>query len=196
MSKKKAKKVVKKTKKTAPKEAKEAPPKITPYPTAGPKIQAFENKLDEQLAGGPQKRGRGRPRKEDIPEQEQPEITKQLIVGAVKMPFELWSIREKVEGLALTEPEAGQLAEPIRLLIEHYLPQIPPIAYAWGSLAVGAFWIMRSRLLLIAAIKEQNELLRASAGAEGPDSTRGPGRPIPADSTKMPTMEQIKKPRT
>ncbi len=136
-------------------------PKITPMPTAGPKVIDFENILDRQLAGDKpteKKRGPGRPPgppKE--PEPEQPELTIEVVAGVVKIPFEFWAISQGVDVLKLDDKEAQRIAEPAKQLIEHYLPAIPIIAYAWISLTSSAFWAMRSRLVLVKALQDKKE---------------------------------------
>ena len=178
----KKKKTKTKTKKAAAKKPldplRQTVPKITPHPTAGPKITEFEEKLDEQLAGDKPKRGPGRPRK-DQPGPIEPEgVGVDIVSGVVKLPFELWAIKEKVEELVLTDAEANQIAEPFKKLLDYYLPQIPEIAYAWIALTVNGFWIMRTRLLLIAAIKESNEQISSGAQtADGKDVGQGGPRP-------------------
>lgn len=136
-----------------------AEPKITTHPTAGPKITEFEDLLDRQLAGdtGPpkSKRGPGRPPKE--PEPEPPELTIDIVAGVVRIPFELWAIGQDVKSLALSDEEAKQMAGPAIQLLEYYLPKIPVIAYAWVSMSVSIFWVMRTRLLLIQEIKKQRQ---------------------------------------
>lgn len=162
-----------------------AKPEIRPYPEAGPKVQEFEDRLDAQLAGNgapTTKRPVGRPPKP--PEPELPELTIDIVAGVVKIPFELWSIGQDVKGLALTDEEAKQMAEPLRQLLEHYLPMIPPIAYAWVSLSVSSFWVMRTRLLLIQEIKKQREKQQAP----------GPAAPAqPGVVTKFPAEVKTKK---
>ena len=146
-----------------------AEPKITPHPTAGPKVQEFEDLLDKQLAGdtGPPKRGPGRPPKDKTLEPEQPELTIDVVAGVVKIPFELWSISQSVKSLALTDEEAKRIAEPAMRLLEHYLPQIPVIAYAWISMSVSTFWVMQIRLRTIKELKEHSKRIQqASRPAE------------------------------
>jgi len=128
---------------------------IVPHPTAGPKVTEFEKKLDEQLAREAPRRGPGRPPKEPAPEP--PTLDLDVVAGVVKIPFELWAIGQGLEGLALTDDESRKLAEPAKILLEYYLPQIPEIAYAWIGLSVSSFWIMRVRLLLIKEIRKQRE---------------------------------------
>lgn len=137
-------------------------PVIVPAPTAGKKIQDFEDILDKQLAGDmePPKRPVGRPPKEKEEEPEPPELTIDIVAGVVKIPFELWSISQSVKSLALSDDEANQIAEPARQLLEHYLPQIPVIAYAWLSMSVSVFWVMQSRIQTIQEIKKHRERIR------------------------------------
>lgn len=192
MTKKKVKKKAKK-KKAVKKPMKFDPPnripKVTPHPTAGPKVQEFEDRLDEQLAGDGPKRGPGRPRKEP-PTIEPENLTPDVLIGIVKMPFELWAISQAVEELALQDDEAKQLSGPIKQLLDYYMPKIPAIAYAWISLAISSFWIMRSRLLLIKAIKESNSL---SSQADDKDDGHGGPRPSAPGGSKMPEkMKPVK----
>ncbi len=152
--------------------------KITPHPTAGPKVEAFEQKLDEQIAGDEIKPKRGRPRKVIEPE---PEASLEFVQGALQLPFELWSIGQGVDELALSDVEARQLAEPVKQLLDHYLPSIPAIAYAWCSCAVSIFWIMRPRILKIQDLKKQQSSSEAKGGKEagsgqgGPPTSQPPG---------------------
>jgi len=194
---------VKKTKKAKKKAVKEKSPakqpvigpekkNVVPYPTAGPKILDFEAKLDEQLNAADQPAGRGRgpgrPRKTPAAP-EPPGVAPEIIEGVVKMPFEFWAISQGVKQLAISDDEAKRLAEPMVQLIEHYLPQIPTIAYAWVSLAVSAFWVTRPRLMMIAAIKKkQAGLSSPSSEAGGPAARSAPSGPAGG----FPTPDEIK----
>jgi len=164
------KKIVKDKKKSdkiiKPEKSPEPKPEITPHPTAGPKVQEFEDLLDRQLAGEKPKRPVGRPPKEKTDEPEQPELTIEIVAGVIKIPFELWSISQSVKSLALSDEEAKRIAEPARQLLEYYLPQIPVIAYAWVGMSVSIFWIMQTRLRTIQEIKKQRE--RISQGSPQP----------------------------
>lgn len=174
--------------------------KVTPYPTAGAKVTDFEQKLDEQLAGGETQRGPGRPRKQ-VPEPgPQPEaLPVSLIANIIKTPFELWSISQSVKELALDDRESIELAESVKVLLDYYLPKIPPIAYAWISLSVTGFWIMRTRLVLIAELKKQKHT--ASSSERQADQRKDPGQGGPGpqpkteqmDSSKFPTNIEIQK---
>lgn len=132
------------------------PPVVTPHPAAGKVVKEFEDQLDARLSGEPPpapKRGPGRPpNKKPEPEPEPAELTIDIVAGVVKIPFELWAISQSVKSLSLTDSEARNIAEPAHSLLEHYLPQIPVIAYAWVSMSVSVFWVMQSRLLTIKEI--------------------------------------------
>ena len=160
-----------------------AAPVIVPAPTAGKKVQDFEDVLDKQLAGdmGPTTRPVGRPPKEKEVEPEPPELTIEIVAGVVKIPFELWSISQSVKSLALTDDEAKKIAEPARQLLEHYLPQIPVIAYAWISMSVSVFWVMQLRLRTIQELRKHRERIRQ-------------GTPQPVEKPEGPGVTAIKFP--
>lgn len=168
-----------------------ATPEVVTYPEAGRKITDFENQLDQQLASD-DKPKRGRPvgsTNKPPPTEDQVGPALELVVNFIKFPFELWSIRvPEVPGLALTDEEAKQAAEPARELVEYYLPKIPPIAWAWASLGVSSFWIMRSRLLLIEEYKKQAASSAPPAGKVTDQRPTGQGGPAPAG---MPTPGEI-----
>lgn len=173
-------------------------PKIVPHPTAGPKVAEFETKLDEQIAAGEseQRRGPGRPRKQPPAEPATPPSAPlEIVAGAVKMPFELWAISQGVPGLALSDKESRQLAEPVKALLDYYLPQIPAIAYAWSAFGVSIFWVIRTRLLLIAEIKKQKTFSppKTDLGgkSQGSRSPRTEAR-TPPRSANFPSAEEIK----
>lgn len=177
---KKSKKKVRKSSKKKP-----AAPKITPMPTAGRKVTDFESELDRQLAGeSPEapKRGRGRPRKE-APEPE-PELDLAIVTPIVKMPFDLWALKNDLDKLKLDDKEARLIAEPLKQLLDYYLPKIPTIAYAWISLSVMSYTVLKSRLELVQKIKKESFSVGPIAVGKGDTSSRpGNGSP-PAASVK------------
>lgn len=187
MSKKSKKPTRKKPKKTkpAPTEAPTRPaPTITPHPTASAKVTDFENVLDQQLndQGQEPRRGRGRPRKE--PEPEAPEVGIEIIIGAVKMPFDVWAKKVGVEELRLTLDEAGVLAVPIKELLDYYAPRLPAIAIAWASLAVVSYTILSYRLEVLSEIRKQtaaptsdNSTGPGAGPGQGPSGRAGKGTP-------------------
>lgn len=171
-------------------------PVITPMPTAGAKITEFEDRLDRQLAGDTETSPkRGRPRKLD-PLNQQAEIDISVIGQAVQIPFDLWSVSQGVPELKMTSDESILMAKPLKQLLDHYLPVIPEIAWAWISLGMVSYSIMKSRLELIAAIKKNtNSSERRTAGVqESAHVRRDQGRSQP--SAIFPNIEQIKKPET
>jgi hypothetical protein len=163
-------------KKKSKKPTAEKPLKVTPYPTAGKKVKDFEDRLDEQLAGGEPKT---RPGDKKEPDHIASDIINIDLRNLIKMPFELWAISQDVKELALTDREAAQIAEPVKHLLDYYLPQIPAIAYAWIALTVNGFWIMRTRLLLIAEIKERKKESDGKRGGAGPAPEPVPPGPVP-----------------
>lgn len=189
-----AKKKASKKKPAKPKAAKITPDKqdVTPYPTAGRKIKDFEDAIDAALGSDhthdEPKRGPGRPKKEQPETETSPAELDQVIRNLIKMPFELWAVTNELPALALSEKEAAQLAGPVRTLLDHYLPKIPVIAYAWVSLSVSTFWIFRPRLIVIAEVKKQKS---AEAEGSGHGGGQGPAR-RPAADIKFPTAEETK----
>lgn len=168
------KKSVKKVTSTKPSVKISPKPEITLYPDAHKPVSEFEQTLDRQLAGDMEppttKRGPGRPPKQAEPEP--PELSIDVVAGVVKIPFELWAISQSVKSLALLDDEAKRIAEPALQLLNHYLPQIPVIAYAWISLSVSTFWAMQSRLGTIKQIQEHRKRIQQDAK---PAEPAGPG---------------------
>jgi len=80
-----------------------------------------------------------------------------LIVPVINGIFDHWAGAVKVEDLKLKEGEAESLALPITQLIAYYLPQMPPIALAWGSLGAAAYGIMGPRLTLLSEMRKKKE---------------------------------------
>lgn len=191
MTKKKKKKATKKekiSKGTASSTSK--PPKVTPYPAAGPKVIAFEDKLDEQLRGGNgEKPKRGRPPKPLEPEPAQ--VPSEIIKQAVQVPFDLWAISQNLKGLKLDDKEAAMLSEPVKTLLDYYAPQMPVIVIAWASLTISTYAVMKPRLEMIAAIK------KASPSSEQADVDRdgnGQGGPTPPVSPPVGQAGKIEYP--
>ena len=162
-------------------------PKVTPHPTAGPKVTAFEDHLDAQLASDTEsvKGGPGRSPKEPPPEPQRFELD--VIRPIVAMPFDFWSKSQDLPQLKLTDKEADLLSKPVKDLIDYYLPQIPVVAWAWISLSIATYSVMKIRLDLIAELKKQK-----SAAGQGQAETKGQGGPTPPVKVTMPTPQEIK----
>ena len=163
-------------------------PKITPYPTAGPKVQEFEDLIDKNLEDDvtpKPKRPVGRPPGKKPQESEQPELTIDVVAGVIKIPFQLWSISQSVKSLELTDEEAKRIAEPAKQLLEYYLPKIPVIAYAWITMSVNTFWVMQVRLRTIKELKEHRKRIQQTAR---------PAEPAPPGvETKFPSDTKTEK---
>lgn len=169
--KKKKKKPVKK------KAVEQKPPDVTPYPAAGPKVTTFEQKLDEQIAAG-DKPKRGRPPKQ--PEPEPAQVPNEIIRQAVQVPFDLWAISQQLKGLKLEDKEAAMLADPVKTLLDYYVPQMPVIALAWASLTISVYAVMKPRLEMIAEIKKQKTSISKPADVDRDGN--GHGGPTPSVS--------------
>ena len=150
---------------------------VTPYPTAGPKITEFENVLDSQLAGGgeqPEKRGRGRPRKDQAPISEPENILDERIISqALQVPFDLWASTNKLPALKLSVQDSQLLSKPVKQLLDYYLPKVPAITIAWIALAVTSWSVMSVRLTLIARIKKEKAQSPSSATGPAPGNNQG-----------------------
>lgn len=170
---------------------------VTPHPTSG-RVVDFEQKLEEQIQGGPpepEKRGRGRPRKEPEPEQVSATIDNKIIKDAVCVPFDLWARSQRLNDLRITDEEAQSLSEPIKTLLDYYLPEVPAIAFAWGSLAITAYAITSPRLFKIEEERKiragKNEALK-NADQAGTETRSGPGQGRPDDQhTRFPRTDEI-----
>ena len=172
---------------------KKTPPDVVPMPTAGHKVTEFEDRLDSSLLTAEEqpKRGRGRPRKEA--EQPPPEIDVKIIGQAIQIPFDIWALKNDCDALKISIEEAVLIAKPAKILVDHYLPQVPDIAWAWFSLITVTYTIVYGRLVLIAEIKKANssseEQMDAARGNKAP---QGQGGPHP--SASFPSFEEITKP--
>lgn len=159
----------KKPKKAKPKSVKEtalelrggvklATTKITPHPRVGddvekfgPRIPGFEKKI-EDLGGGPEPPKQKSP---EIAKEVQADLDSKVIADFLKLPFATWASRINFPAIRLTDKEALEWAEPTKVLLDHYMPVIPPIAYAWFAWSVTTISIVNARIELIAAEKRK-----------------------------------------
>jgi len=169
------------------------PPDVVPMPTAGRKVTEFEDRLDASLLDADEqpKRGRGRPRKEV--EQPAPEIDVKIIGQAIQIPFDLWSFQQDIPDLKISVQESVMIAKPLKQILDHYMPNVPDIAWAWISLSAVSYSIVKSRLVLIAEIKKAKISSEQPAGEQEVPDRRGQGRP---QSAAFPSFEEITKPVT
>ena len=170
---------------------KKTPPEVVPMPTAGHKVKEFEDKLDASFLDAEEtpKRGRGRPRKETG--QPEPEIDVKVIGQAIQIPFDLWAISQDLPELKISIEEAILIAKPAKAIVDHYLPVLPDIAWAWFSLTAVSYSIIKTRLVLIAEIKKTKTSSERPAGEKDVPDSRGQGRPR---SAAFPSFDEIKKP--
>ena len=166
---------------------------VVPMPTAGRKVVEFEDRLDASLltAEEQQKRGRGRPRKEA--EQPPPEIDVKVIGQSIQIPFDLWSVSQDIPDLKISVQESVMIAKPLKQILDHYMPNVPDITWAWIGLSAVSYSILKSRLLIIAEIKKartsSEEQMDAARGKKAP---QGQGGPHP--SASFPSFEEITRP--
>jgi hypothetical protein len=174
---------------------KKTPPEVVPMPTAGRKVTEFEDLLDASLLTGDEtpKRGRGRPRKEVESASGGPEIDVKVIGQAIQIPFDLWSISQDVPDLKISVQESVMIAKPLKQILDHYMPNVPDIAWAWISLSAVSYSIVKSRLVLIAEIKKTKTSSGKPTGEQEVPERRGQGRP---QSAAFPSFEEIRKPVT
>ena len=208
-----AKKTIKKkkTKKTraGDKAAKKSTPKaesekikVVPYPTAEKKVQEFENRLDEQLAGIggldaiPGKRGRGRPRKEqpaETPEQAGVKLADVAIESAVRLPFDLWATANSLPPLKLEDAEAARLAASVKGLLEYYTPNLPASVLLWCNFSLISYSVLSLRLEMIAKLKRSKQTTAGTpATPQGPAAGLGQPAARPVND-RFPTTETINK---
>lgn len=175
--------------------------RVTPHPTSS-RVVDFEDKLDEQITGGPPetpKRPRGRPPgPAQAPGSEEPgavPIERKVIADFVKMPFDVWATSQRMKGLLLTDQEVQSLIDPVMILLDYYVPEVPAIAYAWAGFAITAYSVTAPRLRMIEQVREErkikNEALR-QANQNRPDQQRGPAAtPTSSSSGQFPRPDEI-----
>lgn len=167
--------------------AAEAAVKVTPYPAAGRKVTEFEEILDRQLAGGTAEPGETM--KE--PAAQDRKFDEKVIAQACQIPFDLWAISQNIEQLKLSDQEARMMGRPAKELLDHYLPQIPVIAWAWISFGLVGYGVMKPRLLIIQELKKKRSSSQPAAETRDPLQPQG-GPPPPAPISTFPTIDQIK----
>ena len=131
------------------------------------------NPADDKV-GGPGKPGDKRKRrtKQEILDEKYraelgrlPQEANPLLIPVISGLFTTWAKGVKVEDLKLTEDEVNNLALPITQLMAYYLPNMPPIVMAWGSLGANLYGVMSVRLELLAKIRKEND---KNKGKKGP----------------------------
>lgn len=154
---------------------------ITPHPRVGddvkkygPQSKEFESKLDDLREPQPEKAKPAKTAKTAMPDVSGLEV--KIIANFLKLPFATWASRIDFPAIRLTDKEALEWAEPTKVLLDYYLPIIPPIAYAWFAWSITTISIVNSRLELIAAIKRKQGESQAEPTA-GPVEAPKQGAP-------------------
>jgi len=186
------KRKAKKAKPKKPGKPKETPgvsaPEVKPYPRVGddvkkygPRNVEFEDHLeilDRELRS--EKPKPAKPAKPAM--QDQAGLEVKIIANFLKLPFATWASRIDFPAIRLTENEAKEWAEPTKVLLDHYLPIIPPIAYAWFAWSITTISIVNTRLELIAAVKRKR----------GESQTESKAGPVEAPRQGAPTHKPAK----
>jgi len=128
------------------------------------KLKKGNAKLEEKLKGvlSPavdDLQAKTRRTDEQIRKDEQEKIAKtevnSLFVPIVKIPFDVWAERVKVEDLRLSDKEAYGLALPITQLVDYYLPKMPGIAYVWAGLVLSIVSATTPRIMLLRELRKK-----------------------------------------
>jgi len=166
-------------------------PEVVPMPTAGRRVTEFEDQLDASLISAEEKPKRDRRRPRIEAEQQPPEIDVKVIGQAIQIPFDLWAIKQDIPDLKISVQESVIIAKPLKQILDHYMPNVPAIAWAWISLSAVSYSILKTRLVLIAEIKKAKISIEQSAGEKEKPRRRDQGR---SQSAAFPSLEEITKP--
>jgi hypothetical protein len=106
-----------------------------------------------------------------------PQKANVMLVPVLRIPFELWSIANNMPELELTKEEGEDLALPVTQLLEYYFPgKIPEIAWVWLMMCGATYNVMKPRMALIQARKQQSaSVARAGQPASSPSEPAGSG---------------------
>lgn len=132
------------------------PKETVPHPRLGDNTDNYgpRNVSFEQKLRGSEPRAKQTTAKVQAPAtKDQSDIEIKLIANFLKLPFTFWATRIKLASIRLTDAEAKEWAEPTKILLDHYMPLMPPIGYAWIAWSITTITVMDKRLELIAAEK-------------------------------------------
>lgn len=165
---------------------------IVDYPSVGdevnkygPRNLEFEQKLGVPPAEVSPKQGAPLPMRAE--DQETIEgTTLKMLANSLKLPFAFWASRAGLPALRLTDQEAREWAEPTKALLDHYMPKIPEMVYAWIAWSVCTCSIMDKRFVLITAEREKRSARQSSEsqGTVGPSSRQANTGPIAQGAPK------------
>jgi hypothetical protein len=138
-------------------------PVVVDYPSVGDEVNKYgPRNLDfEQKLGVPPLEPAAKQEKAP-PAEDQETLDRKIIADFLKLPFAFWASRASLPALRLTDQEAREWAEPTKALLDHYMPKIPGIVYAWIGWSVCTCSIMNNRFELITAEREKRSARRSS----------------------------------
>jgi len=146
-----------------------ARPEIVDYPSVGkdvdkygPRNLEFEQKLGVPPPEPAAKEGPSAETRARFAEAVQDSLDRKIVADCLKLPFAFWASRAGLPALRLTDQEAKEWAEPTKALLDHYMPKIPGIVYAWVGWSVCTCSIMDKRFVLITAEREKRSAQRLS----------------------------------
>ena len=167
-----------------------AGPVVVDYPSVGDDVNKYgpRNLEFEQKLGIPPAEPVA---KEKIPPpaEDQQTIegtTLKTLANSLKLPFAFWASRAGLPALRLTDQEAREWADPTKSLLDHYMPKIPEMVYAWIAWTVCMCSIMDKRFVLITAEREKRSARQSSEsqGTVGPQSRQANASPIAQGAPK------------
>lgn len=152
-----------------------AGPVVVDYPSVGKDVDKYgpRNLEFEQKLGVPPPEPAAKPQ-QGPPAEDQDTLDRKIVADCLKLPFAFWASRAALPELRLTDQEAKEWADPTKALLEHYMPKIPGIVYAWVGWSVCTCSIMDKRFQIITAEREKRSARQSSEsqGTVGPQEGR------------------------
>lgn len=166
-----------------------AGPVVVDYPSVGDEVNKYgpRNLEFEQKLGVPPAEPAAKEKGPLIEDQETVQIhTQKIIADFLKLPFAFWASRAGLPALRLTDQEAREWAEPTKALLDHYMPKIPEMVYAWIGWSICTCSIMDKRFVLITSEREKRSTQQSSEsqGTVGPQSRQANASPIAQGAPK------------
>lgn len=134
------------------------PVEVTPYPRLGDEAAKYGGRnldFEEKLGAEAPESEQAEPETPALAEEDFKQYEIKMIADVLKLPFAYWSARVGIRAIRLTDIEAAEWAEPTKMLLDHYVPKMPPIAYAWLAWSVTTITVMNKRFELIEAARER-----------------------------------------
>jgi len=151
-----------------------ARPDVVDYPSVGkdvdkygPRNLEFEQKLGVPPPEPAAKEGPSAETQARFAEAVQDSLDRKIVADCLKLPFAFWASRAGLPALRLTDQEAKEWAEPTKDLLDHYMPKIPGIVYAWVGWSVCMCSIMDKRFELVTAERKKKGFAQQSSESQG-----------------------------